>query len=889
MDKQQVTIEIGGDATGAEHAIQQSVDSLEKLRGEIRKPQGKIEMLERAERDLQGLQTELEEARRKLVYFREQAKLGGDIGAKAFAADIRATEREIDKLNISITKQSASVNKLGGDLRAAGLDTNNLSAEKARLAVQVDRADKAIIQLKGQLLAERDAAREAASQTQEAGRAAGDAASGADRFATGLKGIAAGIAALGVKNMVTDLAQTAEAYSNITGRLKVAVGENENLAKAIDLVSGAADASGSSLDATATLYARLYQSTRELGLSQQQVADLTETINKSFRVSGASSAEAEGAIRQLAQALASGVLRGDEFNSVMEQSPRLSQALADGLGVPIGSLREMAKEGKLTADVIIKALRDQSDAIKRDYSKMPETIGQAMQKLDNAWTQFIGKLNQSSGVTEAVAKAIGAVAENLDEIAKKAAFAGEVVVTALAIKAAGAVRAYIAEMVAATAATGGLATAATALSATFTKLAPLLRALGWAAVVVEVVELALALKDLHAEQEKSPKLSKDVAEAQERVRQKLAQVSQQTGITVQSMAELDDEVAAGRIHFDEASKSWQRGAGDMGRLNEKIEVAALAGKDLAEAYKSLIPQIEAASRVVRLEYDLKAANNRLAIEEQRTILEVARAKGDDVAARAAKIKIAELEIEQARLNAQADLASAEASLSAARAKLEQARASGVNVGAMQEELRAAELRVEAAKVSIKIVDEQSNRAKALANATDNVTRSNIGAASSFGQFAEGASIAGDAVNDLADAEQRLLDIRNAANAARQQGGSTPWEYLLGKNGVDLSVDQLAAFKSQIEGVYKYVSGTFDGKTVDQSYLLDEAIRRTLESVKRSGQSTGGISTPTAAPAAPVTSASGSGITIIVQGDALDIDGLAYKLRPALARADRLRS
>jgi hypothetical protein len=258
--------------------------------------------------------------------------------------------------------------------------------------------------------------------------------------------------------------------------------------------------------------------------------------------------------------------------------------------------------------------------------------------------------------------------------------------------------------------------------------------------------------------------------------------------------------------------------------------------------------------------------------------------------------LVELEIRLGEIQAQLAIAEAENTLKIAKAKYLEAQARGDNLEAAKAEIRVSELGLEAAQVKAEITAESARHTRDLASATKDVTGSSVAAGGAIGGMSFSMDEARNSarglredIDALTEAEQRLLDITNAANAARQQGGSTPWEYLLGKKGIDLNADQLAAFKSQIEGVYKYVSGTFDGKTVDQSYLLDEAIRRTLESVKRSAQSSGGIPTPTASPAAHVTSASGSGITIVVQGDALDVDGLAAKLQPALQRAERLRS
>ncbi len=154
----------------------------------------------------------------------------------------------------------------------------------------------------------------------DVGDNANAAADDTSLLTTGLKGVAAALTVDFLLNQAAALASTADQYNNMAGRLKLVAGEGAGLEAALEAVRVTANTSGAELDATATLYTRLSQATQSLGLSQTDVIALTDTINKSFAVSGASAAESEGAIRQLAQGLASGALRGDEFNSVMEQS-----------------------------------------------------------------------------------------------------------------------------------------------------------------------------------------------------------------------------------------------------------------------------------------------------------------------------------------------------------------------------------------------------------------------------------------------------------------------------------------------------------------------------------------------------------------------------------------
>lgn len=242
---------------------------------------------------------------------------------------------------------------------------------------------------------------------------------------TGFTALTGALAALGIGTSAMEIAQTADEYKNLSGRINIAIGEHGNLQKAMDDVKNVAIATNSNLTATGDLYSRLTKIGQEMKWPQEQALALTETINKAIQVGGGSAASNEAAITQLNQALGSGVLRGDEFNSMVEQSPRLTQAMADGLGVTTGKLREMANQGQLTSDVVTKALLSQSEIISAEFAKFPTTIGASIENLKTAWTIYIGEADAASGASAKVADAIKFVAENLDTIVSTLMLAGQ--------------------------------------------------------------------------------------------------------------------------------------------------------------------------------------------------------------------------------------------------------------------------------------------------------------------------------------------------------------------------------------------------------------------------------------------------------------------------------
>lgn len=212
------------------------------------------------------------------------------------------------------------------------------------------------------------------------------------------------------------VASYSEAWTELNNKLSNSVRASESLIDVTQRVFDISQATRSSLDATATLYARLERGTREYNTSAADLAKLTTIINQGFIVSGATAQEAENAIIQLSQGIASGVLRGEEFNSVAEQGSRLMVALADSLGVSIGQLRKMAAEGKLTTDVVVKGLLSQGDAIGKEFAKTTRTMSQAFQEAGNNLTKFLGENTTIKASINVFSDAVITASKSLDEM-----------------------------------------------------------------------------------------------------------------------------------------------------------------------------------------------------------------------------------------------------------------------------------------------------------------------------------------------------------------------------------------------------------------------------------------------------------------------------------------
>ncbi|MFX5887047.1 tape measure protein [Acinetobacter baumannii] len=215
-----------------------------------------------------------------------------------------------------------------------------------------------------------------------------------------------------------------DTYTSIQNQLKLVTDGQNQLNTAMDNTFEIAQRSRSSWESTATVYQKLAMNAKDVGLAQEDIGRLTETISKGIALSGATAAQADAAIMQLGQALGSGALRGDEFNSVMENGYGLMQLIAKGMNVPIGQLKSMAENGELTSEKVTKALLKMSDEADKQFGKTDSTIGQSLGLLSNSLTQFIGEAGRSSGAAQVLSGSIEGLANNFELLADGAVVLG---------------------------------------------------------------------------------------------------------------------------------------------------------------------------------------------------------------------------------------------------------------------------------------------------------------------------------------------------------------------------------------------------------------------------------------------------------------------------------
>jgi len=340
---------------------------------------------------------------------------------RALSTEYEKSLASAKKLSAELGSKARALEASRGTLQAYGVATDQLAQAERNLGTAIGQVRDRVVAL-APAFAQAAQASSGAAQRQAADartvrdgvRSIGDELRRIQTIAT----VAVGGGFLG--SMVKDVAETADEFKNLQARIKLATGEGGTFDSTFRGVTQVALATNSALDQTGTLFARIAKAGTDAGLSTQaaseQALGLTETINQAVQLSGSGADASKAAITQLIQGLQSGVLRGEEFNSVMEQAPRLAQALAQGLGVTTGELRKMAEQGALTSSTVIKALTTQADTVKAEFDKLPATVGRALQNLSTQWTLYVGASDNGMASSANVAKVIDGLARNLDTL-----------------------------------------------------------------------------------------------------------------------------------------------------------------------------------------------------------------------------------------------------------------------------------------------------------------------------------------------------------------------------------------------------------------------------------------------------------------------------------------
>ncbi|HGX3756488.1 TPA: phage tail tape measure protein [Escherichia coli] len=255
--------------------------------------------------------------------------------------------------------------------------------------------------------------RQAAAAARESERALSDLTAG---FASAGRAAAAATAAFATGKLV----QIADEWNSVNARLKQASSSADDFAASQRQLMEISQRTGTAFSDNANLFSRAAASMREFGYSSDEVLKITEAVSTGLKLSGANTQEASSVITQFSQALAQGVLRGEEFNAVNEAGDRVIRALAAGMGVARKDLKSMADQGQLTIDKVVPALMSQLGALQGEFANMPQTVSGSLQKVTNSFMAWVGGVNQATGATDALSGGLDNVAQTLDSFTSSA-------------------------------------------------------------------------------------------------------------------------------------------------------------------------------------------------------------------------------------------------------------------------------------------------------------------------------------------------------------------------------------------------------------------------------------------------------------------------------------
>ncbi|EFT2973812.1 tape measure protein [Escherichia coli] len=252
------------------------------------------------------------------------------------------------------------------------------------------------------------------------GNSATNAAKKMDELQTNINRVAGAIAASLVVDWGKAFLVAADNMSQLNARIERLTGSAATASQTMQSLMRISSATGGSLQDTAKLWETLSTALRDTGATNDQIIQLTETLQKIGRIGGSSSEEMANALRQFGQSISSGTIRAEEFNSILEQMPELARQIAAGMGVSIGELRQLMLDGKLTAEEALNAIQKQTGSVNAEFEKLPRTLSQANTALTNSFLSMIDSVNQATGASNGLVAVIDSMTAALDRLVGKA-------------------------------------------------------------------------------------------------------------------------------------------------------------------------------------------------------------------------------------------------------------------------------------------------------------------------------------------------------------------------------------------------------------------------------------------------------------------------------------
>lgn len=239
----------------------------------------------------------------------------------------------------------------------------------------------------------------------------------------GLKTVISGVASAISVALIIDYAKAfltvADNIAQLQARISRLSSDAATAKDTFNILTAIASNTGASLQDTTKLWEKMTSSLKGAGATNSQILSLVDTLQKIGRVGGSSSEEMAAALRQFAQSMDGGIVRAEEFNSIIESMPELARQMASGMGISMGQLRQSMLEGKITAQAALTAIMKQSSAVNAEFGKLPRTMDQASNSLTISLQNLIGKMNDAMGASATMVKVIDSISAAIDRLSGK--------------------------------------------------------------------------------------------------------------------------------------------------------------------------------------------------------------------------------------------------------------------------------------------------------------------------------------------------------------------------------------------------------------------------------------------------------------------------------------
>lgn len=336
-----------------------------------------------------------------------------EVETAALVTGTDKADKQLDKLGTTLKKTEDSAIDAGKAVGKTGAALSTTGATAVDAAKKIDGAGTALHVVEDAAIDAGKAVTKVGADLKQTTTHIDKATKSSSSFDFALSPLSKSISGLISVAALVSLQKLSEQFTLLESRVKrlsaSAADAKTNYAALVQISS----AGGSDLTTTIKLWESLTASLINLGVTKDQVLSLTDTLQKIGKIGGSSAEEISAALRQFSQSVAGGTLRAEEFNSIIEQMPELGRKIADGLGIPFGELRQQMLDGKLTIDRVLIAIQEQTAKVNAEFKNVPRSVGDASNAIVNAMGVAISKIDQATGASQGLARALDAVAKGI--------------------------------------------------------------------------------------------------------------------------------------------------------------------------------------------------------------------------------------------------------------------------------------------------------------------------------------------------------------------------------------------------------------------------------------------------------------------------------------------